>query len=769
MLGEAKRLYDLGFAIHWLQPESKVPVKAKWASGVKDTFTTLKKEYHNGYNMGCQLGQASKVDGGYLAALDVDVKSSDPKHAILAKQWIEKNFPGLLDDAPTTMSGRGNGSRHIWMRLENVVESQKLYSSPEMVEVLMGSAPANKRQIELLGQDRVDEGWRLRPAFEIDFMMRGRQIVVPPSIHPDTGKRYFWSRPVGFISDIPIVDLTEYFEERHKKGDNAPINKTSSIEMQSWEPVDVDYLALETKLTSSILGKLYEGTDVEDRSASCFSVAMAMVKARFDDNTIMTVLTDTDNFLGSVAFEHAKTESRSRAARWIKDYNIQKARTQVDAAFIFDCEVEILPPLSDEEVERNDVEMSESGEWQDKLERTDSKDGPGRIKPTALNTKMILQHGIDFKVVTYDEFAMREQYGCDTPWGTKAGEIISETELISQKMWIAKHFRVEPSVNIVNEAVNNIRTQNSFHPVRQYLDSLEWDGTCRIDTWIKDYLGGEAPEEYLRAISRKFLVAGVARIFQPGRKFDHMVVFQGNQGIGKSSVGSILAGQKWFSDHLGRDLSDKDAALGLVGIWINEMGELSALKKNEIEEVKAFVVRQVDKVRPPFERKVIEVYRQNIFFGSTNKDEYLVDETGNRRFWPVKVSKVDFDKLVRDRDQLWAEAAFVFHNFAEKLYLEGLAKEQAELTQASKLVTTTFDIMEEKFSEWLQAEDAKSMVGVHRLKLRDLFEGYGDDASGPFLGQKMDNYTLQMAARLARKFGFEKRKSNGLMVWVRES
>jgi predicted P-loop ATPase len=156
------------------------------------------------------------------------------------------------------------------------------------------------------------------------------------------------------------------------------------------------------------------------------------------------------------------------------------------------------------------------------------------------------------------------------------------------------------------------------------------------------------------------MIGAIARVMRPGCKVDHVLVLEGPQGIGKSQAAATLADEAWFTDSLPRDLGEKDAAIHLQGRLIVELSELSQLKRGEIETVKAFISRQTDKFRPPFGRVEIEVPRQCVFIGTTNEAEYLVDVTGNRRFWPIRCGKIDIAALKRDRAQLWAEAVHRF-------------------------------------------------------------------------------------------------------------
>ncbi len=325
-------------------------------------------------------------------------------------------------------------------------------------------------------------------------------------------------------------------------------------------------------------------------------------------------------------------------------------------------------------------EQPEDLSWISRL----SVDGNGNYQKTINNIILVLQHDplLKGKIVT-DEFANRGLVLGAVPWNP-VDEKRQWVDLDDAGFfWYMETYYGITTRDKLDDALAIVGGQNMINDVKRYLKGLKWDGVKRVDTLLPVYLGAE-DNAYTRAVMRKSLCAAVARGIIGGVKYDYMPIFTGPQGIGKSTFLSIL-GKEWFSDSLS-SFEGKDAAELIQGTWINEIGELTAMTKQETSAVKQFLSKREDIYRAAYGRRTERYPRRCVFFGTSNDTEFLKDSTGNRRFWPVDVGthpakKSIWNDMPKEVNQIWAEA-YTYWALGEELFLskeiEDLAFEQQE-------------------------------------------------------------------------------------------
>lgn len=333
--------------------------------------------------------------------------------------------------------------------------------------------------------------------------------------------------------------------------------------------------------------------------------------------------------------------------------------------------------LAEERRVQAETDFAAEENWENQLELEKS----GEIKDTLTNISIILRCDPALQPIVFNQFKNMIDVIGDLPWPqVKPGW--SDTDIACAKLYFERHYSIWSPAKFKDALLGVISAERLYHPVKEYLGSLEWDGEERLDTLLVDYLGAE-DTPYVRAVTRKTLVAAVARIYKPGTKFDSILVLSGAQGIGKSTLFAKLGG-KWYSDSLSiSDMRDKTAPEKLQGYWILELGELAGIKKLDVETVKSFITRVDDKYRQSYGVAVESHPRSCIIVGSTNSDGgFLRDITGNRRFWPVCVTGVGKHhawELV-DVDQVWAEA-IERYQAGEELFLKGSLATEAYVQQ----------------------------------------------------------------------------------------
>jgi predicted P-loop ATPase len=284
-------------------------------------------------------------------------------------------------------------------------------------------------------------------------------------------------------------------------------------------------------------------------------------------------------------------------------------------------------------------------------------------------------------IVTFDEFSRKLTVAKPPPWDQDAkARLWTDADDVQLQRWLQQMGVPVQGSKTVSDAV--LASAPRRDSLRAYLEALKWDKTKRADAWLAKYLGVEQ-NDYAQEVGKRWLVSAVARALKPGCQADHTLSLEGPQGIGKSSAVRIMGGQ-WAKESL-PSLDTKDAVVELQGAWIVELSELAAMTRAETEAVKAFLTRTVDKYREPYGRHPIEQPRRSVFVATTNEERYLKDTSGNRRFWPVRVTKINFAALTRDRDQLWAEAVQMFRNGMKWHLTDETVIRRAELEQSLRV------------------------------------------------------------------------------------
>lgn len=334
-----------------------------------------------------------------------------------------------------------------------------------------------------------------------------------------------------------------------------------------------------------------------------------------------------------------------------------------------------------EGVEPADLPGTEDEPYDDSWIKDLETDRAGRPISTIDNVVKVLENDRFFKGrLAYDDFEKCEVALGDLPWRkiTPATRRLTDKDDSNIRHYLERAYNISSSPKI-NDALGVLATRHAFHPVKDYLRSLVWDGQDRISTLLQDYLGAE-DSEYVSTVFRKQLVAAVARVHEPGIKFDQMLGFIGPQGKKKSSLIKAL-GKQWFSDSF-TTVEGKESFEQLQGVWIVELAELSALSRAENEQIKHFVSKCEDRYRVAFGKRTERFPRQCVFFFTANKRVVHRDPTGGRRYWPVDIAvqeptkDVFTDLTTREIDQVWAQAV-AYYDQGEKLYLEGAMLEKA--------------------------------------------------------------------------------------------
>lgn len=321
-----------------------------------------------------------------------------------------------------------------------------------------------------------------------------------------------------------------------------------------------------------------------------------------------------------------------------------------------------------------------SDEWKADLDYSKS----GKLQCTTANIILILENDPALRGhIVHDEFSGFDAVIGGLPWNKNAKQWTDRDDA-NLRVWLEKNYDISGKEKIA-DAITAVLTRHSFHPIRDYLNGLTWDGVPRLERLIIDYIGAE-DTLLTRVMTRKHFTAAVARVMRPGCKYDYCLIMTGPEGAGKSTLLAKMGGP-WFNDSI-VSTEGKEGMQQLRGTWIIEWGELSSIKRSDVESVKAYLSKQMDIYRAAYDRRTGEHPRQCVFFGTTNEQFFLKGDTGNRRFWVIAVdpTKRKYKRwqkqLDDDRDQLWAEAVH-YYKQGDSLYLDEELENQAKERQAN--------------------------------------------------------------------------------------
>jgi predicted P-loop ATPase len=366
------------------------------------------------------------------------------------------------------------------------------------------------------------------------------------------------------------------------------------------------------------------------------------------------------------------------------------------------------------------VRYARSADWQGMLQKTPKKQILGNLH----NVIIALRHAPEFDgVFRFNTFGQTVQVAKSPPW-YEPWKTFEPHELLNVEYSYARKWLqgqdIQASKGDVESAVIAVAHDDQFHPVRDYIGGLQWDGVARLDTWLIDHVGAD-DTDYTRAVGARFLIGAVARVMRPGCKLDQMMILEGPQNLGKSKVFKVL-GEPWFTDCM-PDVGSKDAMIQLQGVWIIEQAEMHNMTRADVSRMTSFMTTTHDRFRAPYDRHPEKHARQCIFAGSINPNGngYLKDETGRRRYQSVECAvgwkkgrPIDIDRFTEAKDQLWAEARVRFER-GEAWWLDTF-----ELTEAAEVVADTrydADVWTDAVLAWAETKASATNAEVLELAL----------------------------------------------------
>lgn len=373
----------------------------------------------------------------------------------------------------------------------------------------------------------------------------------------------------------------------------------------------------------------------------------------------------------------------------------------------------------------------------------------GDVRPCLLNV-----HAITTGDHRLEGVVRRNEFTGNVEW---RGEPMTDEYLRRYAMWLDSEYGMHATVPLAHEGLSAGADDAKYHPVQEYIESTEWDGVERVAGLFSDYANVK-DSPLVRAISTRFMVSCVARVYEPGCKVDTVPVLQGVQGARKSTFVRTLASTQWFRD-TDIKLDSKDTFQQIKGVWIYELSEFEKWQGRKAqEEIKGFVASPIDSYRAPYERCMVDQPRQVVFMATTNSMDFLQDPTGERRWWPMTVGRMEIEKLERDRDQLWAETLVLYRRGVQWYLTE---EEEAALVEAQEAYQS-HDPWEDLIEDWIAAEYS----AWDGLRVTDLMTGIKLETAQQ---SKPSNKRVgQILARLGFVNGRLPKSRGRKRVWRRE-
>ena len=730
VLASVQPLLDAGVSLHWLRERSKAPVEEKWAAADTKTVEQLRNSYRPGFNIGLRPGKWSKTPGGYVHVIDLDIRRPEKAE----EAWAE--LLELLPSArslPTVQSGSGGESRHIYFLTAEPFATKKLRQSTGFDMV---PDPSKGRDVKKFH-------------WEIDLCGTGKNVAIPPSIHPDSGKPYRWIRPLDLdMPDLMTLPLSMVQGWGVRVASTEAFNDEDDFEIAVlMSPLRLDDGVIEktiADLPANWVDDYYKWVDVGMAFFHQFEGSEEGLElwCEWSSDGLSYEQKACEDKWPSLAWKPRHKDDRPITfATLIQAANF--ARLERDLDFDDDDGFDLIPDKPPVSTDLTDllgppepvVNDKADPDWKQKLHLNEE----GELKSTLPNITLIFENDTRTRATAwYNEFKqevvlrkkpgrlVKKRASGHDPFNLE-GALWQIRDHENGMNWHDSHdhavrhcfeakttlggYGIKISDRDLKSAIDIVAQKRTFHPVRMAIESVQWDGIPRAETLFIDYLKTK-DNSYHRQAALLTLVGAVARVYRPGHKFDFVPILEGLQGAGKSTFIKTL-GLSW-SKSLSVDISDRKAAVEvMLGSWILEIGELSAMHKAEVNELKDFVSQTDDRVRLAWEKRARDFPRQCIFIGSTNDREYLRDQTGGRRWWPIvceiaEGDEIDIPLLESNIMQIWAETLVIYRQMESQfgartlpLYMKGEAAQIAKIMQESRRVETSEDMLAGRIVAWL--------------------------------------------------------------------